>query len=46
MTEQDREDLQEFWELLGKLNDINKGKALELAARMLAEQLAVKEGTK
>ncbi len=46
MTDQDRKDLQEFRELWGKLNEANKGKATELAAQMLTEQLAVKERAK
>ena len=40
MTDQCCKDLQEFRALLAKLNEANKEKVLEIAAQMLAEQVA------
>lgn len=40
MTDQDCKDLQRFRELLGKLSDSNKEKAVEFAAQMLVERMA------
>ena len=45
MTDQDRRDLQEFRVLWSKLNETNREKAAEIAAEMLADQIA-RKGTR
>ena len=43
MTDREHKDLQEIMELWNRLNETNRGKAVELAAELLAEQIARRE---